>query len=211
MFQGQSVWVRELDEPGVFELCFDREGDAINKLDARTITEFGQATQQLAAEPALKGVLVTSAKDVFIVGADITEFGQKFQLPAEVITADVLLSNSTLNQFEDLPVPTVCAINGFALGGGLELAMASSLRVMANSAKVGVPEVKLGLFPGFGGTVRLSRLVGPAVACDWVSSGQPQSAETALAVGVVNEAVALEDLRNAAMILLRRAMAGDVD
>ncbi|MDP3168014.1 MAG: fatty acid oxidation complex subunit alpha FadB [Hydrogenophaga sp.] len=211
MFQGQSVCVRALDEAGVFELCFDRQGDAINKLDARTIAEFGQATQLLAALPALKGVLVTSAKDVFIVGADITEFGQKFQLPAEAITADVLLSNAILNRFEDLPVPSVCAINGFALGGGLELAMASSLRVMASSAKVGVPEVKLGLFPGFGGTVRLSRLAGPAVACDWVGGGQPNSADTALAVGVVNEVVAPEALRDAALTLLRRAMAGEVD
>jgi 3-hydroxyacyl-CoA dehydrogenase/enoyl-CoA hydratase/3-hydroxybutyryl-CoA epimerase/enoyl-CoA isomerase len=211
VFQGHSVWVRALDEPGVFELCFDRQGDAINKLDARTIAEFGQATQLLAAQPALKGVLVTSAKDVFIVGADITEFGHKFQLPAEAITADVLQSNAILNGFEDLPVPSVCAINGFALGGGLELAMASSLRVMANAAKVGVPEVKLGLFPGFGGTVRLSRLAGPAVACDWVGSGQPQAADTALAVGVVNEVAAPEALRGAALALLGRAMAGEVD
>jgi 3-hydroxyacyl-CoA dehydrogenase/enoyl-CoA hydratase/3-hydroxybutyryl-CoA epimerase/enoyl-CoA isomerase len=211
VFQGQSVWVRALEVPGVFELCFDRQGDAINKLDARTIAEFGQATQLLAALPALRGVLVTSAKDVFIVGADITEFGQKFQLPAEAITADVLLSNAILNTFEDLPVPSVCAVNGFALGGGLELAMACSLRVMASSARVGVPEVKLGLFPGFGGTVRLSRLAGPAVACDWVGGGQPNSADTALAVGVVSEVVDPEALRDAALTLLRRAMAGEVD
>eukprot|EP01136_Pigoraptor_vietnamica_P015565 Opistho-1_new@58892 len=89
--------------------------------------------------------------------------------------------------------------------------MASSLRVMSSAAKVGVPEVKLGLFPGFGGTVRLSRLAGPAVACDWVGGGQPQSADTALAVGVVNEVVAPEALRSAALALLRRAMAGEVD
>ena len=211
MFQGQSVWVRALEETGVFELCFDREGDAINKLDARTINEFGVATQLLAAQPSLKGVLVTSAKDVFIVGADITEFGQKFQLPPEAITADVLRSNAILNAFEDLPVPSVAVVNGFALGGGLELAMACSLRVMANSAKVGVPEVKLGLFPGFGGTVRLSRVAGPAVACEWVGGGRPNSADAALAVGVVNEVAAPDALRDAALALLHRAMAGEVD
>lgn len=211
VFQGQSVWVRALDESGVFELCFDRKGDAINKLDARTIAEFGQATQWLVAQPELKGVLVTSAKDVFIVGADITEFGHKFQLPAEAIMADVLRSNAILNAFEDLPVPSVGVINGFALGGGLELAMACSLRVMSQTAKVGVPEVKLGLFPGFGGTVRLSRVAGPAVACDWVGGGQPNCADTALAVGVVNEVAAPEALRNAALALLRRAITGEAD
>ena len=211
MFQGQSVWVRALEQSGMFELCFDRQGEAINKLDARTIDEFGQATQLLAAQPGLKGVLVTSAKDVFIVGADITEFGQKFQLPSEAITADVLRSNAVLNAFEDLRVPSVGVVNGFALGGGLELAMACSLRVMASSAKVGLPEVKLGLFPGFGGTVRLSRVAGPTVACDWVGGGQPSSAATALAVGVVDEVVELEALRSTALDLLRRAMAGEVD
>ncbi len=211
MFQGQSVRVSALDESGVFELCFDREGEAINKLDARTIAEFGQATQWLAAQSGLKGVLVTSAKDVFIVGADITEFGAKFQQPPEAITADVLHSNGWLNAFEDLPVPSVVAINGFALGGGLELALAGSLRVMSSAAQVGVPEVKLGLFPGFGGTVRLSRLAGPAVACDWVGSGEPQPAGAALAAGVVNEVAAPEALRDVALALLRRAIAGEVD
>lgn len=211
MFQGQSLWVGALSESGMFELCFDRQGEAINKLDARTIAEFGQATQLLAAQSGLKGVLVTSAKDVFIVGADITEFGQKFQLPAEDITADVLKSNAILNSFEDLPVPSVCAINGFALGGGLELAMASSLRVMSSAAKVGLPEVKLGLFPGFGGTVRLSRLAGPAVACDWVGGGQAHSVDTALAVGVVHQVAAPEHLHDAAMALLRQAVAGEFD
>ncbi|RQO61033.1 fatty acid oxidation complex subunit alpha FadB [Variovorax sp. KBW07] len=215
MFQGQSVWVRALSLPGVasgvFEMCFDRQGEAINKLDARTVDEFGEAVQWLAGQADLKGVLVTSAKEVFIVGADIGELGPMFQQTSEEITAGVTRSNRFLVAFEDLPVPTVMAINGFALGGGLELAMGGDLRVMSSSAQVGLPEVKLGVLPGLGGTARLSRLAGPAVACDWVGGGRPQPASAALAAGVIHEVVAPEALRDAATSMLRRAMAGEVD
>lgn len=211
MYQGQSVWVRALDEAGVCELCFDRQGEAINKFDDRTVDELRQAVAVLAGHAGLRGVLISSAKEVFIVGADITEFGDKFSQPAELIAAGVAHSNTVFVALEDLPVPTVVAINGFALGGGLELALAGSLRAMSSTAQVGVPEVKLGLFPGFGGTVRLSRLAGPAVACEWVTTGRSQSADAALAAGVVNLVVAPDSLRGAALGLLRQAMNGEVD
>ena len=211
MFEGQSIRVSALTPPGVYELCFDRQGEAINKFDNRTVAELEQATRWLAAQPDLKGVLVSSAKDVFIVGADITEFGEKFNKPAEQIAADVAQSNLTFVAFEDLPVPTVLAINGYALGGGLEMALTASVRVMSTTAQVGVPEVKLGLFPGFGGTVRLSRVASPAVAADWVASGRPAKADAALAAGVVDAVVPPEALRETALDWLRRAMAGEVD
>ena len=167
MFQGESICVLPLDD-GLVELRFDRRGDAINKLDARTVDEFRQATERIAAEPGVSGVLVTSAKDVFIVGADITEFGASFLRSEDAIASGVRASNELFNLFEDLKVPSVVAINGFALGGGLELALLAPLRVMSTAAQVGVPEVKLGLFPGFGGTVRLSRVAGLATA--WTRS-----------------------------------------
>ena len=211
MFQGQSIRVVPLAEAGVFELLFDRQGESINKLDDRTVNELRQATQALAAQPGLKGVLVSSTKDVFIVGADITEFGAKFSQSAAQITAGVAHSNEVFVAFEDLPVPTVVAINGFALGGGLEMAVSGSLRVMSTTAQVGVPEVKLGLFPGFGGTVRLSRLAGVAAAMDWVASGKPQKAPAALAAGVVDDTAPPEQLRERALDWLRRAMQGEVD
>lgn len=211
MFQGQSLRLTPLDEAGLFELCFDRQGESINKFDERTVDELRQVTRLLAAEPALKGVLATSAKDVFIVGADITEFGQKFTHSEQEITADVLRSNEVFLAFEDLPAPTVVAVNGFALGGGLEFALACSARVMSETAQIGVPEVKLGLFPGFGGTVRLVRLAGPAAACEWVASGKPAKAKTALEAGVVEEVVPAPDLRERALNWLRRAMNGEID
>ena len=211
VFEGQSIRVVALPEAGVFELVFDRQGEAINKLDDRTVSELRQATAALAAQAGLRGVLVSSTKDVFIVGADITEFGAKFEQSAAAIATDVARSNEVFVAFEDLPVPTVVAINGFALGGGLEMAVSASLRVMSTAAQVGVPEVKLGLFPGFGGTVRLSRLAGPALACEWVASGKPQKAAAALAAGVVDAVAEPDQLRPQALDLLARAMRGEVD
>jgi 3-hydroxyacyl-CoA dehydrogenase/enoyl-CoA hydratase/3-hydroxybutyryl-CoA epimerase/enoyl-CoA isomerase len=214
LFQGQSIQVLPVAEAGavgLVELRFDRQGDAINKLDARTVDEFRQAIDAIAAAPAVRGVLVTSAKDVFIVGADITEFGVKFQQEPQQIAAGVRESNAMVNRFEDLPIPSVVAINGFALGGGLELALLGALRVMSETAQVGVPEVKLGLFPGFGGTVRLVRVAGLATAFDWVAGGKPAKAAQALAAGVVDEVAAPEALRARALALLQSAVRGEVD
>lgn len=211
MFQGQTIRVMPLATPGVYELCFDRQGDTINKLDRRTMDELAQAVRLLAAQADLRGVFISSAKEVFIVGADITEFGAKFQLPAEAIAADVARDNLTLVALEDLPVPSVVAINGFALGGGLEVALAGSLRVLSSAAQVGLPEVKLGLFPGFGGTVRLGRVAGPATACAWIAGGKPSRAEAALDAGVVDALAAPDVLRATALDWLERAMAGTVD
>jgi 3-hydroxyacyl-CoA dehydrogenase/enoyl-CoA hydratase/3-hydroxybutyryl-CoA epimerase/enoyl-CoA isomerase len=163
------------------------------------------------AAAGVRGVLVTSAKDVFIVGADITEFGRKFRCTAEEVARDVLQANQVFVRFEDLGIPTVVALNGFALGGGLELALAASQRVMSEAAQVGVPEVKLGLFPGFGGTVRLARVAGPQVAVDWVVSGRSAKAAEALRAGVVDAVVAPEKLREEALALLWRCVEGQVD
>jgi 3-hydroxyacyl-CoA dehydrogenase/enoyl-CoA hydratase/3-hydroxybutyryl-CoA epimerase/enoyl-CoA isomerase len=210
LLQGRSLVLRTLDE-GFVELCFDREGEAINKLDALTMTEFRRALELVAADPKPRGMLVSSAKEVFIVGADITEFGAKFQATPEAIAADVLGQNQIFVAFEDLPLPSVVAINGFALGGGLELALAGAVRVAAASAQVGVPEVKLGLFPGFGGTVRLSRVAGLALAAGWVVGGRPANAEAALAAGVVDAVASPAALRDTALDWLRRCADGRVD
>jgi len=210
LFQGDSIQVRRLDD-GFAELCFDRRGDAINKLDARTVDEFQRATNVIAADRDVRGVLVSSAKDVFIVGADIAEFGEMFRQPAEHMARDVYAKNGIINAFEDLGVPSVVAINGFALGGGLEVALAASFRVMSNDAQVGLPEVKLGLFPGFGGTVRLSRVAGPAVAVEWIAGGKPSRAASALAAGVVDQTCDPAVLRETALTLLRSAAEGHAD
>lgn len=210
MFEGNSIRLQPLAD-GLVELVFDRRGEAINKFDARTVAELREAVAVLAADTGLRGVLITSPKDVFIVGADITEFGATFQQSAEAITAGVRRSNEVFVALEDLPVPTVAALNGYALGGGLELALAATLRVMSTAAQVGVPEVKLGLFPGFGGTVRLARVAGLETAMRWVATGTPADARTAHAAGVVEAVAEPEALRDEALALLRRCVAGEVD
>lgn len=211
MFQGNCLRVTALPEEGIFEVCFDRQGQPINKFDDRTVDELRQVTDLLRATPGLRGVLATSAKEVFIVGADITEFGEKFQKAAAEITQDVLRSNEVFIAFEDLPAPTVVAINGYALGGGLEFVLANSIRVMSDTAQVGVPEVKLGLFPGFGGTVRLARIAGAAVASEWVAGGRPAKADAALKAGVVDAVVPAAQLREQALDWLGRAIVGEVN
>lgn len=203
-YNGSSIRVQMLGD-GFAELCFDREGEAINKLDRRTMAQLAEAVAMLAAEAELRGVLITSAKDVFIVGADITEFGESFKLAPQDLVAINMRSNETLLALEALEAPVVVALNGFALGGGLELALSGDYRVMSETAMVGLPEVKLGLFPGLGGTVRLARIAGAAVAIDWITSGAPSKAPAALAAGVVDAVAAPAVLRDVALEKLREA------
>ena len=199
-----------LDE-GFVELCFDGRGASINKMDQKMSGELAEAVHILAGMAELRGVLMTSAKDVFIVGADINEFNALFKLPAEQMIAANYCSNEPINAFEDLAVPSVAAINGYALGGGLEMALSAVYRVMSTTAQIGVPEVNLGLYPGAGGTVRLPRVSSAQVAIDWISSGKPSKAGAALEAGVVDETCAPEALRETALGLLRRAAAGALD
>jgi 3-hydroxyacyl-CoA dehydrogenase/enoyl-CoA hydratase/3-hydroxybutyryl-CoA epimerase/enoyl-CoA isomerase len=196
---------------GLVEMIFDRQDEAINKLDTRTVDELRQAVALLAADSAVRGLLVTSGKRDFIVGADITEFEVKFKLSMDELAADVARSNEVFTALEDLTVPSVAAINGFALGGGLELALAVACRVLSTDAQVGVPEVSLGLFPGFGGTVRLPRVAGAQLGVDWITSGRVASAQTAYEAGVADELVDRAGLRDAALALLRRAAGGELD
>jgi 3-hydroxyacyl-CoA dehydrogenase / enoyl-CoA hydratase / 3-hydroxybutyryl-CoA epimerase / enoyl-CoA isomerase len=210
MYQGQSIRVTPL--PGdLAELCFDRQGDAINKFDARTVTELGEAAAALRQHGKLKGLLVTSAKDVFIVGADITEFGKNFASSEEEIATWAFEANQVFSAIEDLPFPTVTAINGFALGGGMEMALSTDYRVMSDKAQVGQPEVKLGIIPGFGGTVRLPRLIGADNAIEWIAGGEQVKADKALKDHAVDAVVAPSMLRDAALRQLSLAIDGKVD
>jgi 3-hydroxyacyl-CoA dehydrogenase/enoyl-CoA hydratase/3-hydroxybutyryl-CoA epimerase/enoyl-CoA isomerase len=210
LYQGETLKLFALDD-GFVELCFDRRGAAINKMDRQMSHELRDATALLAAMSGLRGVLMTSAKDVFIVGADINEFSAMFTLPAEEMIVANNWSNAPLDAFEDLSVPSVAAINGYALGGGLEITLAATYRVMSTTAQVGLPEVSLGLYPGAGGTVRLPRVAGAPTAIDWIATGKPAKAEAALACGVVDLVSQPDALRDSALALLRRAANGELD
>ena len=210
MYQGQSIHVTRL--PGdIAELCFDRKQDAINKFDARTVSELSEATEAIKKDSKIKGLLVTSAKDVFIVGADITEFGKNFSLTEDEIAKWCFEANKVFSAVEDLPFPSVTAINGIALGGGFEMCLATDYRVMSTAAQIGFPEVKLGIYPGFGGTVRAPRLFGADNAIEMIAGGENVKPDVALKNHAVDAVTAPDKLKTAALGLLKQAIEGKYD
>ena len=210
LYTGPAFSVAALGD-GIVELKFDLAGESVNKLNQVALKDFAAATQAIAQDGSVKGVVVTSGKPVFIVGADITEFGAMFAAGEAAIAKSVLEVNRMLCAFEDLPVPTVVAINGVCLGGGLELALAGDYRVMSTAASVGFPEVKLGIFPGFGGSVRMPRIIGVDNAVEWICAGADKKADAALKDGAVDAVVAPEQLREAALAMLKQCIAGKLD
>ncbi|ULQ46079.1 fatty acid oxidation complex subunit alpha FadB [Flagellatimonas centrodinii] len=210
MYEGKSIRVTKHDG-GIAELCFDRKDESVNKFDQQTLGELRDVAAALAADSNLKGLVVTSAKSVFIVGADIMEFGANFQRPEDEIAAWGLKANEIFNAIEDLPFPTVSAVNGIALGGGFEMALSTDYRVMSETAMVGLPETKLGIIPGFGGTVRLPRLIGADNAIEWIAGASQNKPAAALAVGAVDAVVKPEKLFDAAVSLVNQANAGQYD
>lgn len=211
IFSGKAITVTQLED-GFAELNFNLEGDSVNKFNALTTDELRQAAETLKASTGINGLLVTSGKDVFIVGADISEFGNNFSKSAEDIAAGVLETNKSIfNVIEDLPFPSVCCINGFALGGGLEMALVCDYRVMSTVAKVGLPETKLGIIPGFGGTVRLPRIIGADNAIEWIASGKEQKAAAAMLAGAVDAVIEPAKLKEAGIDLLKQCVAGKLD
>lgn len=211
MIYSGKAFTATLLEQGIVELKFDLQGESVNKFNHLALTELGEAVAAIAADSNVRGVMLTSGKEVFVVGADITEFTAMFALPEEQLIEGVMQVNRAFSAFEDLEVPTVAVINGIALGGGFEISLAADFRVLAEKAKIGLPEVKLGIYPGWGGTVRLPRLIGADNAIEWIAAGKEARAEEALKVGAVDAVVAADKLRDAALDLLKRAVAGELD
>ena len=202
MYNGQAVSLKVLDDD-IVELVFDLHDSSVNKLNSQTLNELAEVVEVLEGADNVNGLLISSAKPAFIVGADITEFQTSFSLPAQELNAWVRKTHHTFNKLENLPYPTIAAINGMALGGGFELALAADYRVMAADARVGLPEVNLGLCPGWGGTVRLSRLIGAEAALQWLLTGKPQNAETAKKLGAIDYVVDSLSLRDDALAQLK--------
>ncbi len=210
IYAGKAFTVSALED-GIVELKFDLQGESVNKFNRLALTELREAVDAIRADNSVRGVILSSGKGVFIVGADITEFTEMFALPDEQLIEGVMEVNRTFSAFEDLEVPTVAAINGVALGGGLEICLSADYRVMADSAKIGLPEVKLGIYPGWGGTVRLPRLIGADNAIEWIAAGKEARADEALKVRAVDAVVSADKLHDAALDLLRRAISGELD
>jgi len=208
VFKGQSLSL-SLREPGIAELKFDLKGESVNKFNQATLSELDRAVAELEGDRSIRGLLVTSGKSVFIVGADINEFLPAFKLAEAELAEWIGRGQKIFSRLEDLPFPSVAALNGHALGGGMELAMACTYRVASTAANLGQPEVKLGLIPGFGGTVRLPRLIGGDNAAELIAAGRDVRPAEALKLKLVSAVVAPEKLEAAALALLKRAMEGD--
>ena len=210
IYQGNAITVQRGDGD-IATLTFDLQGESVNKLSSAVIAELEEAVKALQAESGIQGLVLASAKEAFIVGADITEFQGMFGKGAEFLESMLMRVHEIFNAIEDLPFPTVTAINGLALGGGCEVLLTTDFRVMSDTAQIGLPETKLGILPGWGGCVRLPRMIGADNAIEWIAGGTQNRAEAALKMGAVDAVVPGEQLEAAALDILARANAGELD
>src|SRR6201987_4512478 len=177
----------------------------LNALSKRTWEDLKAAFEDAQDDAAVRGVILTGAGDkAFIAGADISELAQISAVEAEKSST---FGQGVLDLIENLGKPVIAAVNGFALGGGCETAMACTIRIAAEHAKFGQPEVKLGLLPGGGGTQRLPRLVGKGRALQLTLTGETISEQEAYRIGLVNEVVAAASLIERAETVLKQIMA----
>lgn len=179
---------------------------ALNALSMATMRELDAAIDELAADPAVRVIILTGAGDrAFVAGADISEFNN---LPsAKVATEYALRGQAVLNKMEALSKPIIAALNGFALGGGCELAMSCDIRLAADTARLGQPEINLGIIPGYGGTQRLPRLVGRGAAKLLCLTGDMIDAHEALRLGLVDRVLPAAELPAEAKALAHKLAA----
>jgi enoyl-CoA hydratase len=179
--------------------------DKLNALNDKTVTELDRAFESLGADASVRGVILTGAGEkAFVAGADIAELST--QSPIDGKDRSVR-GQRVLDRIERLGKPVIAAVNGFALGGGCELALACHLRVASENAKLGTPEVKLGIMCGYAGTQRLPRLVGRGRALEMLLTGEMVDAQEAWRVGLVNRVVPRESLLKETEALLRKMLA----
>jgi 3-hydroxyacyl-CoA dehydrogenase/enoyl-CoA hydratase/3-hydroxybutyryl-CoA epimerase/enoyl-CoA isomerase len=209
IYQGNAIKVTRLDG-GIARLAMDLPNTGANVFNELLLQELQAAVNEVAASD-VAALLIVSEKPHFLLGADIGSFTETFALSEPALLQWLQGCNAIFNQIEDLPIPTVAAINGMALGGGLELCLACDFRVAATNAMMGFPEVNLGICPGFGGTVRAPRLMGVATAIEWVSSGKPVPAQQALAEGILDGIADPEFLESSALEMIEQALRGDLD
>lgn len=189
----------EVDDHGVALLTINRP-KVLNALSTPVLAEIDRALDAARDDAAVRCVVITGAGDkAFIAGADINELAKLTPLAAKHYAAE---GQRVMSKFEKLGKPTVAMVNGFALGGGLETALACTLRTGSTKARVGLPEVSLGIIPGYGGTQRLARVAGPGVAREWVLTGDMFDAAEAHRVGVFNRIFEPEELREGTMKLV---------
>lgn len=203
--QQYQNWRLETDNENIVWLYFDKKNNSVNTLDFVVMNELSMIIDSIAADAATKGLVIASAKSSgFIAGADISQFDKFADIDAAVTA--LKLGQDILNKLEALKIPTVALIDGFCLGGGLELALACRYRIAEDGRKtrLGLPEVKLGIHPGWGGSVRLPRLIGALQGMNMVMSGHTISGKAAAKLGLVDAAVPKRQLVHAAQYYINK-------
>src|SRR6202140_5834020 len=204
---GSGSWKLERDSEGIAWLTIDKPGSSANVLSGSVLSELDGLVAALEKDLPRGVVVISAKKSGFVAGADIKEFTGITDAPSGYQL--IRRGQQVLNRLAALRCPTVAAIHGFALGGGLELALACRYRVAVADERVslGLPEVLLGIHPGFGGTVRTVRVAGVRPAMELMLSGKPVRAEKALRLGLIDRLVPEAELRSAARGMLRAAPA----
>lgn len=191
-------------DDGIATITINRP-DKLNALNAATVREIGAAFAAVRADDGVRGVIVTGAGEKsFVAGADIAELATMGPVTGVRVSRE---GQDIFRNIERLGKPVLAAVNGFALGGGLELALACHLRIAASNARFGLPEVKLGIIPGYGGTIRLPRIVGRGRALELILTGEMIDAAEAHRIGLVNRVVEPAELRGTTTALLRKIIA----
>jgi len=178
--------------------------DKLNALSTSVMRELGQAIDAARENPDVGGVILTGAGRAFVAGGDIAEVANSDAIAAK---RRAQRGQHVFRRFETSPKPTIAAVNGFALGGGCELAMACHIRIASDTAKFGQPEVKLGVMSGYGGTQRLPRLIGKGRGLQMLLTGEIIDAAEAYRLGLVNQVVAADQLMPAATAMMRTILA----
>ena len=190
-----------LDKAAISLVTFNRP-QSLNSLNRRVVEELAQVLRDVRHDSAVRALILTGAGDrAFVAGADIAAMSEMSSVEGLEFCR---LGHRVLQSMEELPIPVIAAVNGFALGGGLEVAMACDLIVASERARFGQPEINLALIPGFGGTQRLPHRIGHARARQLVMTGDPIDAKTALEWGLINQVVAPEELIGAARKLAEK-------
>ena len=210
LFQG-SAFRLEMLANNILKVVFDLKDQSANVFNTLALKELGEVLEVIKKQNA-RGLLFTSGKPSgFVFGADVTEFLDHFKRTETELVTWIASINDVFNGFEDLPFPKVALVNGFALGGGCEIALTMDYRLASPKAALGLPETKLGIIPGWGGTVRLPRLIGADHAIEWVTGAKHYKADEALKFGVVDGIVEDSKLEEAGLKLLEKCISGEMN
>jgi len=188
----------------IARITFNRP-NVLNALNRKTIEELGECLTAVRHDDAVRVLILTgSGEKAFIAGADINELAQRTPIDGKDFS---LFGQEIIHRLETLGKPSIAAVNGFALGGGCELALACTMRIASRNAKLGQPEVKLGILPGYGGSQRLPRLCGKGVAHELILTGEMITGEEALRIGLVNRVVESAELLSTAESIAKKIIA----